>query len=202
MSQVFFSLTSRRENTICAIIVSSLRSIKTSQRNLSMSDAGRTNRFTLRNYGFTVSPRGQRTPGAVGADGLGSASRAEPVSTDDELRDQLESVVQQYRDTQVTKWQACSQLVGRIESHSGIEDTAKEAALAMYLAEVDSAESILKQTNEHAARIARGEDFAAQRRDVARSDERAASVNGGLSTFGRAGVVEPPPGGKRCHHWA
>ncbi|KJA13265.1 hypothetical protein HYPSUDRAFT_209685 [Hypholoma sublateritium FD-334 SS-4] len=104
------------------------------------------------------------------------------------LRGKLESVVQRYRDRRSTKLQAWSQLVKGIESHTGVEEAAKENALAMYFAE----------SAEHATHVARGEDLSAERRDTVGSPEPAGNDNiGPDGVVGQPGVVGPWSGNKR-----
>lgn len=59
--------------------------------------------------------------------------------------------------------------------------------------------AVLKQTNEHAACIARGENFATERRDAAGANEPASDSRAGPPNVGQSqsGAVELPSGGKR-----
>ena len=110
-----------------------------------MSNDAETNQNTLRNFGFCVSPRGARTPRITRENRSESAGGNDPRISHEGLRAELESVAQKYRDQSISKFEACTELVSRLGSHRDIEETAKESTLGMYLAELDSIESVLKQ---------------------------------------------------------
>ena len=159
-----------------------------------MSNDTQTNQHTLRNFGFTVSPRAQRTPrtsSANGSDGGGAHGPGTRTSCD-ALRAELELVIQQYQDRSVSKLQACSQLVSRLESCVGVEETAREHALGIYMAELDSIEGVRRQVAEYAKNLARNENGTGDGENAPCSNERAGGSDGGRSSGYRA-----PGGGSR-----
>ena len=126
----------------------------------SMSNDAQANQHTLGNFGFTVSRRASRTPRATSPNGSGYADhrRRRSGTPCGVLGAELESIVQQYQNRSISKLQACSQLVRRLESSVDVEEEAREQALGIYIAELDSIESVHRQVAEHAANAPRDEN--------------------------------------------
>ena len=126
----------------------------------SMSNDAQANQHTLGNFGFTVSRRASRTPRATSPNGSGYADhrRRRSGTPCGVLGAELESIVQQYQNRSISKLQACSQLVRRLESSVDVEEEAREQALGIYIAELDSIESVHRQVAEHVANAPRDEN--------------------------------------------